>query len=185
MRLFVAIDLPALEKQRLAGELERLAAYALPIRWLDPDSLHITVKFLGEVADSQRPGIARALRTAASAHQPFDLGLQGLGAFPSLSRPNVFWLGAQGGPALLGLQQSVETTLAELGFAPEDRVYRPHITVGKTKARETIRNRTLMDRMAGEFKYKATVRVETVELMRSFTDPRGARYEVLESVELH
>ncbi|HET9440280.1 MAG TPA: 2'-5' RNA ligase family protein, partial [Longimicrobiales bacterium] len=84
MRLFVAIDLPALEKQRLARELERLAAYDLPIRWLDPDSLHITVKFLGEVADPERHGIARALRTAVSAHQPFDMGLQGLGAFPSL-----------------------------------------------------------------------------------------------------
>lgn len=184
MRLFVAINLPALEKQRLARELERLAAYALPIRWLDPDSLHITVKFLGEVADLHH-GIAHALRTATSAHQPFDLVLQGLGAFPSLSRPNVFWLGAEGGQALLGLQESVEATLAELGFAPEDRAYRPHITVGKTKARQIIRNRTLMDRMAGEFKYKATVRVDRVELMRSYTDPRGARYEVLESVELH
>lgn len=185
MRLFVAIDLPSAEKAVIGRALERLAAHDLPIRWLPADSLHITLKFLGETSESQCASITSGLRDVAAANTRFDISLQGLGAFPTLGRPDIFWLGVEPSGPLATLQQQVEAVCTPLGFAPEARAFKPHITIGKTKARQRIRNRAAVTRMAADFDYQAVVPVRALQLMQSWPGPHGARYETLATMELN
>ena len=184
MRLFVAINLPDAQKQRLAAALAPFTELALPVRWLAADALHITIKFLGNVADEQVAPVRTALRAAAGAAAAFDVAIRGFGAFPSLARPHVFWVGVEPVPALLDLYADVERELMALGFAAESRAFTPHVTVGRPRKGEAVRDHARMDRMAVEFEYNERIRVETVDLMRSQLGSQGARYEVIDRMEL-
>jgi 2'-5' RNA ligase len=184
LRLFVAINLPHAEVQRLGSAIETLARHDLSVRWGEPDTLHITLKFLGAVEDSQLPAVQRALEEAVMGTAPFDVELAGLGAFPSLARPNIVWIGVSGGDELMALQRRSEEAVAALGFEREPRAYKPHITLGRVRKDGRIPDRKLMDRIVKEFDHTARFRVEAVDLMRSRLSPRGARYEVVERMEL-
>ncbi len=185
MRLFVAIDLPSAEKAVIGRALERLAAHDLPIRWLPADSLHITLKFLGETSEQQCASIISVLRDVAAANARFEIALQGLGAFPTLGRPNIFWLGVEPSAQLATLQQQVDAGCTALGYEVEERAFKPHITIGKTKARQRIRDRAAVTRMTADFDYRARVPVHALELMQSHLGPQGARYETLATMELN
>jgi 2'-5' RNA ligase len=183
VRLFIAINLPATEKQRLSDILAPLRAYDAPVRWVDPDSLHVTLKFLGEVADNDVPSVEAAMLQAADRSQRFKMRLGGFGAFPSMSGARVFWLGVDASPLLFELQANVEESCAPLGFLPEKRAFSPHLTLGRVRKNSHV-GRGDADRFAAEAVYNAVVAVDSLELMRSHLSPRGARYEVLESARL-
>jgi RNA 2',3'-cyclic 3'-phosphodiesterase len=186
MRLFIAINLPDKEKQRLSETLAAIAErHPLPVRWVAADSLHITLKFLGEAAESMVPQLEQALRDASDDFHQFDVTISGFGAFPSSSRPNILWVGVTAPVELFNLQQRIEAAVAPLGFEAESRAYTPHITVGRAEKNARIRDRARMDRIVSEFDYKKVERVRSVDLMRSFTGPRGARYELMRKVDLH
>ena len=186
MRLFVAINLPDKEKQRLSAELARIAErHPLPVRWVAADSLHVTLKFLGEVAEAAVPELEQILQRAVAECRRFDVEIGGFGAFPSSSRPNILWVGCSAPGELMDVQARVEAAAAKLGFEAEARAYTPHITVARAQKDTRIRDRALMDRIGTDFEYKAVIQVRSVDLMRSFTGPRGARYEVLRKMELH
>ena len=184
MRLFIAINLPPNETDRLSRALYQLALYDVAVRWGDAASLHVTLKFLGEVTDSKLPSVRAALQDAIVETPPFHVAVHGLGAFPSLARPNIFWIGVAGGDELLNLQRRIDEAMAGLGFESEDRPYKPHITLGRARKDGRVADRKVMDRMAAEFDYKCEFKVESVELMRSKLSPRGARYDVVERMEL-
>jgi RNA 2',3'-cyclic 3'-phosphodiesterase len=185
VRLFVAINLPEHEKRNLAEAVRTLHSHDLPVRWVDADALHITLKFLGEVSDAAVPGAREALRRAAAGRPSFDVALHGLGAFPSLARPNILWIGSTLPAELADLQAAVEREFERLGFVREARAYRAHITIGRVKRDGVMRDRPLMDRIVSGFRYKGEMRVSSVELMRSHLGRGGARYEVIEKVELN
>jgi 2'-5' RNA ligase len=186
MRLFIAINLPDKEKQRLSETLAAIAErHPLPVRWVATDSLHITLKFLGETAESVMPLLEQVLRDASHDTEQFDVTIGAFGAFPSSSRPNILWVGVTEPADLLNLQQRIEAGAALLGFEPEGRPYKPHITVARAEKNARIRDRARMDRIVDEFDYKQVIRVRSVDLMRSFTGPHGARYELLQKVDLH
>lgn len=185
VRLFVAINLPEDEKRRLADAIGTLASYELPVRWVAADSLHITLKFLGDVAESHIASVQAALQRAIRSHRRFDVALEGLGAFPSLSRPNIFWIACRDADAVAEIQKDVEKQLEHIGFRPEARPYRAHVTIGRVKSGGSIRDRSLMDRMVAGFRYKAEFPVASADLMRSHLSPRGARYEVVARMELN
>ena len=184
VRLFIAINLPEPETRQLKRALYKLASYDLPIRWLAEESLHITIKFLGEVPEPRVAAVRAALAEAVIGAPRFDVVLAGLGAFPSLVRPNIFWVGAQGGGELTELQRRIEEAMAVLGFEAEPRAFRPHITLGRVHKDGRAIERKVVDRMATEFDYKSEFRAESVDLMRSRLSPRGARYDVVERLEL-
>lgn len=186
MRLFIAINLPDNEKQRLGAALAAIAErHPLPVRWVATDSLHVTLKFLGQTAESMMPQLEQALHDASDDSEQFDVTIGEFGAFPSSSRPNILWVGVTAPADLLKLQQRIEAGVARLGFEPEGRAYKPHITVARVEKNARIRDRAQMDRIVTEFDYKQVIRVRSVDLMRSFTGPRGARYELLRKVDLH
>lgn len=185
MRLFIAINPPEPETRRLTTALYRLAAQDVAVRWVDAASVHITLKFLGEVPDQRLPAVHAALEEAVLDTPAFVVSLGGLGAFPSLARPNIFWLGVQGPPELLAVQQRIEDAMSRLGFEKEDRPFHPHITLGRVRKDGRVPDRKRMDRMAADFDYKGEFRVQSVDLMRSRLNPRGARYEVVQRMDVY
>ena len=185
MRLFIAINLPETVKLRLAGALDALATHDIPARWVAADALHITLKFLGELADSRVPAVGGALAAAAQGIPPFDVELGDLGAFPSLARPSILWVGARAGAALGELHQRVERAFIPLGFEAEPRKFHPHVTVARVNKDGRIRDRSVMDRMRAQFDYTAVFRATSVDLMQSRLGRDRARYEIIEQMELH
>lgn len=183
MRLFVAVNLPDSEKQRLARLIEQLCELSAPVRWIDAESLHITLQFLGNVPDTEVPKITTALDRSVQNYPSFDVDVSGFGAFPSLSRPRIFWIGVEPVKELLDLQKNVERELEHLNFEPEARDYSPHVTIGRTQNDGRV-DRAAVDRMKQVVEYKTRISVESVDLMRSHLGRDGARYERIHAARL-
>lgn len=179
MRLFIAINLPPAERDRLQREAGVLRSARLPVRWVAADALHLTLKFLGEVADARVPRVEQALTHVAAAVPPLDLELRGLGAFPNLGNPRVVWVGVRAPDDLTRLASAMEDAMAELGFAREQRAFSPHLTLGRAERDAHPRDFRALAALAAEFTFRAEVRARSADLMRSHLSPRGARYERL------
>ncbi|MER3397706.1 MAG: RNA 2',3'-cyclic phosphodiesterase [Chloroflexota bacterium] len=175
MRLFVAIDLTAELKAALAelqNSLRRLWLGA-PIRWVDPAGIHLTLKFLGEVGADRLEAIFAALERGTAGVEPFELKIGGLGFFPSGRRTRVIWVGVNEATGRLAkLQRQVEAGLEPLGFAPENREFVPHLTLGRLKTPTSLLppDASLADRPLGRMP------VREVVLMESRLSPTGATY---------
>jgi 2'-5' RNA ligase len=148
------------------------------------ENLHVTLKFLGAVETGRLDRVAQTLSSLAAEAVPFELGLGGLGAFPSPTRPRVVWAGvASGAPALTALATRVEEALALLDFARDGRPFSAHITLGRV--REPQRDPALAGALAvGAATEFGGFRVERIALVRSDLSPGGARYTSLGSWEL-
>jgi RNA 2',3'-cyclic 3'-phosphodiesterase len=184
VRLFVAVNLPPAEKERLDAVLDVLKRSALPFRWVESESLHITLKFLGEVPEAKYDSVVAAIARAGAGISPFDVDMGGFGAFPSRAQPRILWV-AVGASALLGeAQRRVEDEMESLGFPREARPFHAHVTLGRARSRDGGVVGEQLDRITALLVYKARVRVESIDLMRSRTAPGGARYERVERVML-
>lgn len=184
MRCFVAIELdPALR-----NPLVRLLREQLPrtrdVRWCSEHQLHVTLKFLGEVADQQTPNACEVVAAAAAQLQPFAIRLSGLGCFPSPNRARVLWCGMEDTTA--GCQRWLalaDPPLAELGFERETRAYHAHITLGRSKARggsAVIRH--VLETVPAPPPNEMTV--DHLVLFESRLGPGGARYYPVSQVPL-
>lgn len=132
MRVFTGIPLPPECKDRLRKAIHRHREFCPGLRWIQPQGAHITLKFLGEVADERLPEVLDCLREIRFA--PFALRLGGVGFFPEKGPPKVLWLGlAQGQKEISELAAQVENMLAPLGFKPDKKKYRPHLTLARVK----------------------------------------------------
>lgn len=176
MRTFVALNLPAAERSRLHASLEPLRAKSLAVRWVAAEALHLTVKFLGDTESAAVEPVDEVLKIAAERRAPVTLRIGGLGAFPSLRRANVLWVGVNGDAELASLQRELEPALSRLGFPREQRPFRPHITIGRARSDAKALD---IERLVGLVDYEATVTVETVELMQSVMGRGGSHYETL------
>lgn len=127
MRLFVAIDLPDDIRQSVAYTCRGVPG----IRWLPPDQLHLTLRFIGEADDAVDAAIRSGL--AAITSPAFPLSLQGVGCFPSPRRPRVLWVGLSAGEPLKVLQQKIEAATIAAGIPAEERPFSPHITLARLR----------------------------------------------------
>ena len=180
MRLFVAVDVPQDVKDAIERDVVGALRDALPgARWTRPEGRHLTLTFLGEVADERATGVGQALAEAASRHVGFDAAFAELGGFPNVRRPRVLWLGVDmGAEELSALAADVEDVLRPLGFPGEDRPFRAHVTLARfPKPR-------LVGSMPAVAVPSTTFRVDEVVLFRSQLHPKGARYAVLERIPL-
>jgi 2'-5' RNA ligase len=167
---------------RLAAEVERLRPLARDVAWVAPANLHVTLKFLGGVEASRVEGVAAALHEAATGLAAFDLAIEGLGAFPSRTRPRVLWAGLGVGAAVAAtLAERVDTALAGLGFPAETRPFAGHVTLGRV--REPRANPRLAEALGAQVAFGRQP-VGGVSLMRSDLSPRGARYQELAALPL-
>jgi 2'-5' RNA ligase len=183
MRLFVAINLPEEVRQGLWEATQPLRAVSYPIRWVAPESIHLTLKFLGEVAPERETEIGAALERAAEGTKPFTVGIEGFGAFPTTERPRVVWSGCEGVPPLELLQHRLEQQMEGLGFPIEGRPFHPHLTLGRVKRNA---KRSDLEGFAAALEplvYGTEVTATSLDLMQSTLSREGARYTVLRAVE--
>jgi 2'-5' RNA ligase len=188
IRSFVAIELPSEVKAGLASlrhELERHEHTF--IKWVDPDAIHLTLKFLGNIPSKQVTRITKAIEEAAQGISQFHLEISQLGAFPNLKQPRVLWVGIGGElDKLLSLQRRVDSALAHLGFAKEERAFAPHLTIARLRERTSPVERKNFGELAmsssPEIKYH--IDVKDVSFIRSQLTPSGAIYTRLSIVEL-
>jgi|SRR5208337_417797 len=129
MRIFIGIDLDHEVRGRIARFLEGVQGFAPEARWVHPESLHITLKFIGEQTPEQVAAIAERLRRVESG--AFDIRFGGYGFFPSAKAARVFWIGINSGPQLAELAGRIDMAVFELGIPREDRAFSPHLTLAR------------------------------------------------------
>jgi 2'-5' RNA ligase len=135
-RTFIAI--PALDEVQAAAlaAIDRLRSAAEGVKWVEPDNLHWTLQFLGDLTDVEMAETCLRTVRAAAQHEAFTLEAAGVGAFPSIERPRTLWLGAgEGAERVVDLQASIERSLESLGFRGESRAFVPHLTIGRIAGR--------------------------------------------------
>jgi len=173
MRLFVAVNLPAEVRSGLWEAMEPVRRRQYPVRWVDPDGMHITVKFLGDVDDPRESAIRQVLDAAVAGTRAFPLAIGGFGVFPNASRPRVVWAGCEAAPPLELLQHRVEQRLEALGFPLEGRAFRPHVTLGRAKSGAPAGPLASVATALADLEYAAEVTVPSLDLMESRLSPAG------------
>lgn len=178
MRVFLAIELTP--QLRLAlSELQSIIKKGLPpVSWVRPESIHLTLKFLGETDESLVDELRQAVSRAAAGHAPFSITIGGLGVFPNARAPRILWVGLEGElEALRDLAAEVEQACEALGFPSETRPFNPHLTLARIKQNgrevgQALARRGVLDHQAN----LGTLRVEAVVCMQSDLKPTGAVY---------
>lgn len=179
MRTFVAVAVPERIRDAVAAATDDLRRCGARVRWVNSDSLHFTLKFLGEVDAEELEAVDGALRRAARQASPTEVRVGGLGAFPNLRRPRVIWAGVEAeDPELERLHARIEGGLAELGFPPEDRAFRPHVTLGRVKSSRGLRPLTEAIEENANLDF-GKFQVREMVLYESRLGPTGARYTPL------
>lgn len=184
MRLFIAINIPKKERDRIYRSARPLRDETYPVRWVSSDLFHLTLKFLGEVRPESLPSLEGVLERVAAATHGFSMEISGFGAFPTIRRPRVLWLGVEPSPALRCLKQDVEWAISELGFEREPRAFHPHFTLGRVASDDGAGAFRGLDTLASELTYAGKVNVRKFDLMASHLSASGARYEVLTGFRL-
>jgi len=173
----VAVNFPAAARERLWAAAEPLRELRLPVRWVSAEALHLTLKFLGEVSEAKLGELGEALEHAVVGARALPVTIDTFGAFPDATRPSVVWAGIVQDPALELLQHGVERAFAPLGFPPEGRPFRPHITLGRTR-RDALRGAFQgLEKALERLVWTETINVDGIDLMRSTTRKGGAVYE--------
>jgi 2'-5' RNA ligase len=186
VRVFIAIELPAEIKLSL-GELEnQLKSGRYRAKWVAPESIHLTLKFLGGISADSINDVTQVMEKAAVGIPSFRLAVSGLGVFPNLQRVQVVWAGVTGAlDKLIQLQKQIDTGLESLGFVPESRPFTAHLTVARIRDDASSTERQSIGQLViktgfegGEFN------AESVSLMKSQLTREGAIYSRLASVGL-
>jgi 2'-5' RNA ligase len=188
VRCFIAVELPDEIKSGLKKLQAQLKSGSQsPVKWVDPYSIHLTLKFLGNVASDRTGSITEAMKEASQGVSPFQLEVKDLGVFPNLRRVQVAWVGVSGEvDKLARLQQQIESALAGLGFAPENRRFTPHLTLARLRDRASPEERQRFGQLIADTRFEAaySLPVEAINLIRSQLSREGAIYSRISSVEL-
>ena len=184
MRLFIGLTFPKKQRERIHRAARVLREEDLPVRWIGLDNYHVTLKFLGDVRPEAVPRIEAAMVKVASATASFSTEFGGFGAFPTIRRPRLLWLGLGATGALRCLKQDLEWGMGACGFEAETRAFHPHVTLGRADDRGGAGAFRGLDELVASMEFSAEVRVRTIDLIRSNLSKDGARYSVLSSAKL-
>jgi 2'-5' RNA ligase len=194
MRIFVGIDLDSDIRSRISRFIEGVEGFAPNARWMHPESLHITLKFIGEQTFEQVEAITKRLRQVEN--RVFEIRIGGYGFFPTAKAARVFWIGVHAGPQLHELSKAIDAATAEFGIPREDRPYSPHLTLARAGNRSgspkpqkgdgpTKVFAILEKRLAalGELDFGGMMAREFI-LYESQLSPGGSKYRKLEQFAL-
>jgi 2'-5' RNA ligase len=188
IRSFIAIELSDEVKQafgRLQSKLKNVGK--TPVRWVNPEIIHLTLKFLGDVDTAIIGDITKAVEEAARGVDPFNIEVSGLGVFPNLQGVHIVWVGLSGELEKLNrLQKRIETALTPLGFKPEGRAFTPHLTLGRVRDNARPDERQALGRLVSgtDFKEKYVISVKSINLMKSQLTREGPIYTKIGSAAL-
>ncbi len=174
-RVFVAVEIPAVVRQELAGLLVDLRRQSgTVVRWVKPEIMHLTLVFLGELPEMTVSRAGELAAATVAAVVPFACRLEGLGAFPSPERARVVWTGLdEGRSELSALQRLLSKSLQKIGYVPERRPFSPHLTLGRLRSPADVRS------LVGQRFTSSSFTVERVTLFRSVLRPEGPEYTAL------
>ena len=187
-RVFLAVHLPEPQRATLELAIADLRKHGLSrVRWVRPEGIHLTLKFLGNILSSQVEAVAGAMTIAAKGSSPFRLELGTLGVFPNARRARVLWCGVEGEMATLAdLQQRTETGLESLGYPQENRPFSPHLTLGRVREGDRMPAQALLEQAldACAPRWREPWLVDEVCLMQTTSMPGGSRYDAIATAKL-
>jgi len=187
MRAFIAIELPQQIKDCLSKLQSKLKSANADVKWVDPQNIHLTLKFLGEINDEQLTRISEALETVANGMQQFPVRLSVLGAFPKIDYPRVIWVGIDKGDSQIkDIAEELDKKIEKIGIPKEDKEFSSHITIGRLKSASNRTNLvqdliSLENKLGGE---NLEFLVAKITLFKSTLVPLGPIYEVLKIANL-
>jgi 2'-5' RNA ligase len=183
-RAFIAIDLPESVQSFLSEAQEALKLYGFRVKWVRPQNIHLTLKFLGNTATADTDKIVAAMTLAAKDCPVVSLAAKGIGVFPDARRPRVIWAGLSGQLEIVAnLQQTLDDHLADLGFPRETRAFKSHLTLGRVKAKiASTRMKAAIDKLK-EFESEP-FEINQVILFKSELRSSGAVYTKVRRVDL-
>lgn len=188
MRTFIAIELPQNIKDLLSRLQTKLKTSSAHIKWVKPENIHLTLKFLGEIDEKKIPGISSALSEIARKTGCFSIKLSSLGAFPGINSARVIWIGIEKGEEnVKEIYKAMEENLKKEGFPEEKREFSSHITLGRSKS---ARNRSSLIKILNSLKdaplkENAEFPVEKITFLKSTLTPGGPVYEVIKDFPLN
>lgn len=187
MRAFIAIEIPNQIQQAIHKATSNLRSeLGAAIRWVSPENIHLTLKFLGDISPAQVDALTSTLRAQADSVPAFDVEVGGLGSFPDVKRAHVLWVGLESPAELAALSRGIESACARLGYEPEKRGFSPHLTIGRVRqdvsAADTQKIRRALE--AATIDSLGAVRVDSVHLFKSDLKRNGAVYTKLFSAPL-
>jgi 2'-5' RNA ligase len=188
LRAFFAVELPVSIQDTIQQQTARLRQVldSSLVRWTPPHNIHLTLKFLGDVSPANLELLCEMLTREADQFPAFDMRIADLGSFPTSRRPRVIWVGLYAPAVLESLQRGIESAAARLGYAPEDRPFSPHLTIGRVRQdlspQDLHKIRMGLEAMkVGEL---GIARVDCAHLYRSDLKPGGSVYTKLYSAPL-
>lgn len=181
MRAFIAINLPEEFKKTLAGIQQELKQSRADVKWVKPENIHLTLKFLGEIEQGLAEEACLIIKRIAQENNSFNLDLFTLGAFPKLNSPRVIWLGIENDQPVVKIAGELEKEIQRIGLAPEERKFSSHITLGRV--RSALNRPALVERVKSLNQKLPSLRarcaVQRLTLFKSTLTPSGPIYEVI------
>lgn len=193
MRLFVALDLRDDVRRALGDLMAKLKPLSPDARWVRPQGMHVTLKFIGhavETGDAEKLDAVRTALATVRSDRPVEMNFRGVGFFPNAQRPRVVWCGVQASENLAALAAAIDRALELVGISREDRAFVPHLTLARFKparpgkpSRSNRNNRETLQSAAAEMAEKdfGSARETEFHLFESITKPGGAEYRKLET----
>jgi 2'-5' RNA ligase len=184
IRTFIAVEIPEKVISSIARVQEGIKNYGFKIRWVRPESIHLTLKFLGNIEAADTENIGRAVFEASKEYTPLSLQAKGIGVFPGIKRPRVVWVGITGQlETLVRLQKTLDKNLEAIGFPKEKRPFKGHLTLGRIKKK--IDTNTFIEALDtfGNFETE-TFTADRVVLYKSELKASGAVYTKLVNARL-
>jgi 2'-5' RNA ligase len=183
IRSFIAIDIPESIRQQLDDLVTKLRQNQADVKWVKSKSIHLTLKFLGNVEEDRIPKIINIIQNVVEDFKPFTISIEGTGTFPNDRRPRVLWIGVQkGSKTLVPLVSDLNSKLTALGFEREKRSYSPHLTLGRVRSPKGID--IVVDKLHSTAFQESDFLCEDILLMKSDLRPEGAVHTVLEKIKL-
>jgi RNA 2',3'-cyclic 3'-phosphodiesterase len=186
IRTFVAVDVAEAVRRRAARLIELLAQGGGDVKWVEPQNMHLTLQFLGDVPQSDVSAVCQAVERAVEGTPPFSMTLVGAGAFPHPGRPNTIWIGiGEGSEELVALQRAVQRALKPLGFPPERRAFHPHLTIGRMRRGGGPARQGLAQALREQHDFEAgSSMVDQVIVYASYLDRAGPTYQAMRRIDL-
>lgn len=188
LRCFIAVEIPHEIQQNIHKQTAAIRnEIGGLVRWVPSENMHLTLKFLGDVSQSNVEFLVQMLRNEAAQVACFNLHLAGLGSFPSPKRPRVIYIGIQAPAGLDALQRGIESASRRLGYEAEERPFSPHLTLGRVKQNTTAVDQQKIRRYSEgtQVDVLGTAKVDSVHLYKSELKPSGSVYTRLYSAPLH
>ena len=183
IRTFIAINIPDMVRSEIAKFQSELKIHRADVKWVRPESMHITLKFLGNVKEENMSEVARCVGEAAHGYKPFTVEVSGVGTFPNERRPRVLWIGVKSGAEILSeLASRVDGALSGMGFEREKRRYSAHLTLGRVRSPNRIQD--VVNAMTVQGFEAKPFDVTELDVMKSELLRTGAVYTAMERIKL-